>query len=148
MKRELQEKSETLLAVTQALNTFLETGDCGAASECLLAYALRQTQSEIGFLGVVLEGPVLRILAHHGSRRQPGLKQELFESKMKQQAERGYFELDRPENLLGSVISSGGKTVIANAVMTDPRAKGHLPGHPQVHSFLGVPIFKGEGVVG
>jgi signal transduction histidine kinase len=148
MKRELQEKSETLLAVTQALNTFLETGDCGAASECLLAYALRQTQSEIGFLGVVLEGPVLRILAHHGSRWQPGLKQELFESKMKQQAERGYFELDRPENLLGSVMSSGGKTVIANAVMTDPRAKGHLPGHPQVHSFLGVPIFKGEEVVG
>ncbi|HEX4543914.1 MAG TPA: PAS domain S-box protein, partial [Candidatus Acidoferrum sp.] len=63
---ELHEKSAVLTAVTQALTDFLDSGDWSAASQHLLTFAIQQTQSEYGFLGVILEGPVLRVLAHDG----------------------------------------------------------------------------------
>src|SRR5208282_4626596 len=93
IERELEEKSATLAAVTHALNVFLESGDWSRASQHLLSFALQQTQSEYGFLGVVLEGPVLRVLAHDGIRWDERLARELYESKMKQYANEGYFEL-------------------------------------------------------
>jgi len=63
---ELYEKSAVLTAVTQALTDFLDSGNWSAASQHLLTFAIQQTQSEYGFLGVILEGPVLRVLAHDG----------------------------------------------------------------------------------
>jgi PAS domain S-box-containing protein len=66
IEQELQEKTEVLTTVTHALNTFLDTGDWSQASRHLLSFAIRQTQSGMGFLGVVLDGPLLRILAHDG----------------------------------------------------------------------------------
>jgi|HubBroStandDraft_2_1064218.scaffolds.fasta_scaffold00467_5 hypothetical protein len=63
----LHEKIATLEVVTRTLNTFLESGNCIEASKDLLSFALRQTQSAFGFLGVVLEGPVLRVLVHESA---------------------------------------------------------------------------------
>ena len=147
IERELQEKSATLAAVTHALNVFLESGDWSKASQHLLSFAMQQTQSEYGFLGVVLEGPVLRVLAHDGIRWDERLAREPYESKMKQYANEGYFELVHEGNLLGDVISKG-RTVICNELSSDPRSKGVPAGHPPVHAFLGVPIFKGGDIVG
>ncbi|HYA62891.1 MAG TPA: PAS domain S-box protein [Candidatus Sulfotelmatobacter sp.] len=145
--RELSEKSSTLTAVTQALNTFLETGDCGAASRHLLARALKETQSEFGFLGVALEGPVLRVLAHEGIRRAREENDELYDAKLRQYATHGYFEVSHQENLLGEVMHKG-QTVVSNEFASDPRAGVLPPGHPRMQSFLGVPIFKGTAIVG
>jgi PAS domain S-box-containing protein len=147
IERELQEKSATLAAVTHALNVFLESGDWSTASQHLLSFALQQTQSECGFLGVVLEGPVLRVLAHDGIQWDERLSREPYESKMKQYANEGYFELVHEENLLGEVISKG-RTVVCNELSSNPRSKGVPAGHPPVHAFLGVPIFKGGDIVG
>jgi len=147
IERELQEKSATLAAVTQALNVFLETGDWSTASQHLLSFALRETQSEYGFLGVVLEGPVLRVLAHDGIQWDEGLSREPYESKKRQYVKEGYFEVPHGENLLGEVISKG-KTIVCNELSGDPRSRGVPAGHPPVHAFLGVPIFKGGDVVG
>jgi hypothetical protein len=66
IKDELHKKSAVLATVNHALNTFLDTGDWSAASRHLLSFALKETQSELGLLGAVLEGPVLRVLAHNG----------------------------------------------------------------------------------
>ncbi len=147
IERELEEKSATLAAVTHALNVFLESGDWSRASQHLLSFALQQTQSEYGFLGVVLEGPVLRVLAHDGFQWDERLARELYESKMKQYANEGYFELVHEENLLGEVINKG-KTIVCNELSGDPRSKGVPAGHPPVQAFLGVPIFKGGDIVG
>jgi PAS domain S-box-containing protein len=147
IERELQEKSATLTAVTQALNVFLDSGDWGAASQHLLSFALQQTQSEYGLMGVVLEGPVLRVLAHDGIRWDESLSREPYESKRKQYVKEGYFEVPHGKNLLGEVISKG-KTVVCNELSGDSRSKGVPPGHPPVHAFLGVPIFKGGDIVG
>lgn len=147
IERELKEKSSTLAAVTQALNVFLESGDWPAASKHLLAHALQQTRSECGFLGVVLDGPSLRVLAHEGVTWDPQRNRQLYDAKMSQLAAHGYFDLTHHENLFGEIIYKG-KTVISNQPAADPRSGGVPPGHPCVCSFLGVPIFKGSTVVG
>jgi len=147
IERELQEKSATLAAVTGSLNTFLESGDWGAASQQLLSFALQQTQSEYGFLGVVLEGPVLRVLAHDGVHWDKEDSRELYESKMKEYVNAGYFEIIHEQNLLGEVIRKG-RTIVCNEPSSEPSSKGVPVGHPVLHALLGVPIFKGEEIVG
>lgn len=147
LARELDEKSSTLATVTQALNTFLETGNWSGASKQLLSFVLQQTKSEHGFLGVVLDGPVLRILAHDGIVWDKVMNRELFEAKMRQFAESDFFELSHRDNLLGEIIFKG-KTMVSNHPSADPRAKGVPAGHPVMHSLLGVPIFKGSETVG
>jgi two-component system cell cycle sensor histidine kinase/response regulator CckA len=144
---ELREKTAVLSTVTQALNTFLDTGDWSAASQHLLAFALSQTQSQYGLLGVALEGNVLRVLAHDGMVWDMHLNRAMYEEKIHQHATQGYFEVAHFHNLLGEVITKG-ETVVANSPETDPRSGGLPAGHPPMYSFLGVPIFKGKETVG
>jgi two-component system, cell cycle sensor histidine kinase and response regulator CckA len=147
IEQELQEKTLVLTTVTQGLNTFLDTGDWSAASKHLLSFAIRQTQSLYGFLGVVLDGQVLRILAHDGVTWDAKFNRELYETKMRDHAANGYFEIMHVHNLLGEVILKG-QTVVANSPQNDQRSGGLPQGHPQMDSFLGVPIFKGKETVG
>src|SRR3984893_5007995 len=144
---ELYEKSAVLTAVTQALTDLLDSGNWSAASQHLLAFAIQQTQSEYGFLGVILEGPVLRILAHDGIVWDTELNRDLDKEKIKQHPTQGYFEVAYADNLLGEVISKG-DPVIANSAESGRRL-GALPaGNRPMHAFLGVPIFKGQQAVG
>jgi len=147
IEQELQEKTSMLTTVTQALNTFLDTGDWSAASKHLLTFAIQQTKSVYGFLGVVLDGQVLRILAHDGVSWDAKLNRELYETKMRDHAAHGYFEIKHVHNLLGEVVLKG-QTVVANSPHNDPRSGGLPEGHPRMDSFLGVPIFKGKETVG
>jgi CheY-like chemotaxis protein len=135
----------TLAAVTDALNSFLESGDWAAASMHLLSHALKQTRSELGFLAVVLDGPILRALAQEGVVWDPHVNLQLYDAKMSQQAAQGFFELAHHKNLFEELIKLG-KTVVSNKLGSDPRSGGVPPGHPALHSFLGVPIFKGSTV--
>ena len=144
---ELQEKTDVLSAVTLALNTYLEAGDWSAASHPLLSFAIQKTESVFGFLGVVLEGHVLRVLAHDGLVWDAKLNREMYEEKIHQHRTEGYFEVAHLHNLLGEIIASGA-SVVANSPGTDPRSGGVPPGHPSFTSFLGVPIFKGAETVG
>ena len=146
-EQELREKTATLAAVTQALTSFLDTGDWSRASQHLLQFALRQTQSEYGFLGVLVDGPVLRVLAHDGVVWDQTLGRDLYEEKMRQQSETGYFDVTHIHNLLGYVITQH-EPVIANSRASDPRSGALPPGHPPLDAFLGVPIFKGQEAVG
>lgn len=57
------------------------------------------------------------------------------------------FVFKKLNNLFGHVISSG-EAVIANDPAHDPRAHGTPPGHPKLESFLGIPIYYGEQLVG
>ncbi len=51
------------------------------------------------------------------------------------------------DTLFGLVIRQGA-AVISNAPASDPRRGGLPPGHPPLHSFLGVPCFAGGEMVG
>jgi len=147
IEKDLSEKTATLGAVTNALNAFLESGDYGAASKTILARALQLTNSKLGFLGVVLEEPVLRVLAYEGAVWDEKENRQLYDAKLSQLAAQGFFELSHEKNLFGQVMQKG-KTVISNGLATDSNAKGVPEGHPPLENFLGVPIFKGSAVVG
>ncbi len=144
---ELQQKTATLAAVTQALTTFLDSGNWSTASRHLLHLVMRETRSEFGFLGVTLEGDVLRVLAHDGVVWDQELNRSLYEEKMHQYAEQGHFEVSHFHNLLAHVISQK-EPIISNFPAQDPRSGGLPAGHPPIHSFFGVPVFKGDHAVG
>jgi PAS domain S-box-containing protein len=147
IERELSEKTVTLTAVTEALNSFLANGDWNAASKILLEHALTRTQSPCGFLGVALDGPKLRVLVHEGVVWDSVDNRTLYEAKMGLQAAQDYFDLEHHGNLFGEILLSG-KTIVANDLATDTREQGVPEGHPRLDSLLGVPILKGSTVVG
>jgi diguanylate cyclase (GGDEF)-like protein len=143
----LRTKTEQLSSVTDAMTNFLEKGNWREASATLLRAALAQTDSEYGFIGVVVEGPVLRILAHEGIVWNKNINREFYENAVRTYSEVGYLEFTNFENLFGRVITTG-KAVISNDPGSDPRSGGLPPGHPPLRSFLGVPILRGTEVVG
>ncbi len=143
----LRIKTEQLATVTDAMTAFLESGNFREASTQLLHGALRQTESEYGFVGVVVEGPVLRILAHEGIVWSATVNREFYENAVRTYQEVGYLEFTNFDNLFGRVITSG-KPVLSNDPSTDQRSGGLPQGHPPLHHFLGVPIHKGTDVVG
>ena len=143
----LQNKTELLSVVTRSLGAFLEHRDWKEAMGQLLGAALKVTQSGYGFVGVMVEGPVLRILAHKGVEWDTTLNRGFYEEALRTYETKGYLEFTSFDNLFGSVIRTG-QVVVANRPAADPRAKGRPAGHPPMHNFLGVPIFQAGAVVG
>ncbi|MEW6207339.1 MAG: PAS domain S-box protein [Acidobacteriota bacterium] len=143
----LRVKTEQLAAVSEAMAAFIASGDWRESSALILQNALRQTESEYGFVGVVVQGPVLRILAHEGTVWDENVNREFYEHAVRTYKEIGYLEFRNFDNLFGKVITTG-RVVISNDPATDIRSGGIPPGHPLLRHFLGVPILKGREVVG
>lgn len=143
---DLSEKTSTLTAVTTALNLYLEKGNYGAASKIILGRALELTNSKTGFLGVVLEESLLRVLAYEGVTWHSERNRQLYDAKLSQMAAQGFFELSHDQNLFGQVMVDG-KTVVMNYGAVDAGPKSMPGGHPGIESFMGVPIFKGTSIV-
>lgn len=57
------------------------------------------------------------------------------------------FIFDKLDSLFGRVITKQ-EVVISNNPKSDPRGSGFPPGHPDLSSFLGIPIFYGDKLVG
>ncbi|MGH9857636.1 MAG: GAF domain-containing protein, partial [Acidobacteriota bacterium] len=147
-EKNLQDKSAQLQSINQAMTVFLETNDWKAASELILRSALRETSSEYGFIGVVSNGPVLRILAHEGLIWDQQINREFYENALRTHEQKGYLEFTNLNNLFGAVITQG-TAVISNDPQNDTRAAHSLPaGHPPLNSFLGVPFYHGDQVIG
>ena len=143
----LEARTEQLQAISEAMTTYLDSGNWNEASAMLLRSALGQTESEYGFVGVVVEGPALRVLAHEGIVWDAVLNREFYENALRTYQELGYLEFTDFDNLFGKVITEG-KTLLTNEPAADPRSGGLPPGHPPMGHFLGVPIFRGSDVVG
>jgi PAS domain S-box-containing protein len=143
----LQAKTDQVQAVSDAMTKFLEEGDWRAASLRFLRAAMSLTGSEYGFVGVVADGPVLRILAHEGIVWDREVNREFYEQALRTYQAVGYLEFTNLDNLFGRVVTTG-TTILANAPQRDPRAKGLPAGHPPLDAFLGVPILHGTEVVG
>ncbi|WP_447974567.1 PAS domain S-box protein [Nitrospira sp. Kam-Ns4a] len=143
----LRTQTGQLELIAETMTKFLENGDWREASAALLRGALRQTESEYGFIGVVAEGPALRILAHEGLEWHPAVNREFYEQAVRTYEAQGYLEFTNLDTLFGRVITSGA-TVIANDPATDPRSGGLPPGHPPLRHFMGVPVVGGAGIVG
>lgn len=140
-------RTDQIAVVARALGTFLETSDWQQSSRQLLNAALEQTASEYGFIGVVVEGDVLRVLVHEGIQWDATTNREFFERTLRSYKEQGYIEFRNFNNLFGAVVRSG-QAVLSNDPANDPRSGGLPPGHPPLRAFLGVPILKSSKVVG
>lgn len=159
MELELQEKGSALLAVTQALNVYLDSGNWQLASRELLSFAIQHTGSEYGFLGVVLDHSRLRFLAHDGATWDATIDcshvrcpiQPTPENATTIENKESSFQ--KLHNLFAQVILSG-HTVIANDISSQasPRSEANSRTFPTRHapleSFLGMPVFKGSEVAG
>ncbi len=143
----LKDKTDQLEAITASMTAYLETGNWREASARILRSALQITESQYGFVGVVVEGPVLRILAHEGIVWDTTVNRALYEQALRTYQEVGYLEFPNFDNLFGRVITSG-QVVLANDPATHPHSGGVPPGHPPLRHFLGVPIRRGTEVVG
>ena len=143
----LRMKAGQLEAVVEAMECFLEDGNFREVSLRLLKSVMCQTESEYGFIGVVTQGPVLRILAHKGVVWGTTVNREFYENAMRTYGERGFLEFTNFNNLFGHVIT-GGSAVRSNNPGADSRSGGLPPGHPPLRAFLGVPILHGADVVG
>ncbi len=111
----------------------------------LLSEALSLSDSEYGFIGQVL----------YKSDGAPYLKtysitdiswdeetQELY-----QRTRNDGMEFHNLETLFGWALKTG-ELVISNDPASDPRSRGLPHGHPAMHSFMGVPLLKGDQLVG
>jgi two-component sensor histidine kinase len=146
-REQLRRHNEMLVAVSETQAAYLARGDWKAATARLLRFALEQSDSEYGFVGVVVGGPKLRILAHEGIVWDEVKGREFYEQAMENYREFGYFEFSNFDNLFGAAIRSG-EPVVSNDVSKDPRSTGLPDGHTPMTSFLGLPIRAGDRVIG
>jgi signal transduction histidine kinase/response regulator RpfG family c-di-GMP phosphodiesterase len=132
----LRVKTEQLQAITDAMVAYLQSGDECLPSNILLRNALQQTGSECGFVGLVTEGPALRILAQTGM----GWTADTGPNRR--------LEITNFNNLVGQIITSG-RAVVCNESGQDCFGNEGLPvGTVPLRQFLGVPIINGAQVVG
>lgn len=147
-EKELLTRTSQLIAINDAMTILLEHGSWQAACTLLLKHALRLTESEYGFIGVVMEGcSELRIFAHSGLDWDRNVNHEFYERALHFYDERGYLVFTNFDNLFGQVITTA-QVVISNNPSSDSRAGGLPLGHPPLHSFMGVPILRETEVVG
>ncbi|WP_374601625.1 PAS domain S-box protein [Niveibacterium sp.] len=140
----LRRSTAMLSAISAAQESFIRAPDAGRAFDGLLADVLHFADSEMGFIGEVVQreaGSVLRIHAvAHGEKNLDA--QAFYRAHAND-----LLEFHNPDTLIGAVLRSG-DTVIANDPPRDPRAGGLPPGHPPLTSFLGLPVRYGKHVVG
>jgi two-component system, cell cycle sensor histidine kinase and response regulator CckA len=129
IERELKERTELFSTLTQVLNSYLDVGDWTTAGRQLLAFAIEKTQSQQGFLGVVLDKQILRVLAYDGA---------LWDTKLN--------ESEPNQDLLSEIILRG-RAIVLDSSASDLHC-GAPVGHPSIRSLIGVPIFKSTEMAG
>jgi len=137
--------NEMLSAVRELLTGHLVQNGRKATFARLLQLVLEYAESNYGFMAEVLHDPA----------GQPYLRTHAITNIAWNDEMRAFFdkhhaqglEFRNLQTLFGAALTTG-KTVISNAPATDPRRGGLPPGHPPMNSFLGVPIWHGDEMVG
>lgn len=113
--------------------------------EHLLDDLLKLTDAPIGLIGEVFyeedNRPVLKTYALSN------IAWDEETNRLYEEYRRIGFEFRKLDNLFGAVVTDR-SVVVCNDPSTDPRSVGTPPGHPPIESFLGIPVFYGERLVG
>jgi len=156
LERKVQERSDALAsvrtqnnllqAVQRAQTRFISEGSPEKLFDDLLRDLLVVTNSEFGFIGEILfteDGePYLRDRAITDI----SWNEEARKIYQKFADEKG-LDFYNVRGLWGTVILTG-EPVISNDPANDPRSSAMPDGHPQLHSFLGVPFHMDGKVIG
>ncbi|MEB3289530.1 MAG: histidine kinase dimerization/phosphoacceptor domain -containing protein [Leptolyngbya sp.] len=155
---EAAQTNRLLDTICQAQSQFITTGNRLAIFEDLLTGLLELSNSEYGFIGEVLfrddgyadiQDVFLKI------RGVPYIKTHSITNvawneetqKFYEENYQSGMEFSNMNTLFGAVITTE-EPVIANHPSTDPRRGGTPDGHPPLHSFLGLPLFSGQEIIG
>lgn len=138
-------REELLNGIRAAQELFIGTTDVRAVFTELLDVVVRHTHSGFGFIAEVLKD----------GQDQPYLRSYALTDISWNDEIRQYMHSMRPmglefrnlKSLFGAALVTG-DVVIANDAKNDPRRGGLPPGHPPIHSFLGLPIYNGLEMVG
>ncbi len=139
------DKNRMLHAVSEAQADFIADADPHPTFDRLLGHLLEITDSQYGFIGEVFRdesnAPYLRPYAITDISWDDASRQ-LYRSYVS-----GGFEFRNLDTLFGRVMTSG-QPVLSNDPANDPRRGGLPPGHAPLNAFMGLPLFRGEQLVG
>ncbi|MBE0506850.1 MAG: response regulator [Marinospirillum sp.] len=140
-----ERQNQLLQAVWRANQTFMTTQDIRTTSDVLLQEVLNFTASQYGFIGEVL----------YDEQRNPYLKVFALTNIAWDEATLAFYQKHQVNGLefknLNTLFGYGllhQQTVIANQAASDPRARGTPPGHPPLSTFMGIPVFYADEMVG
>lgn len=134
-----------LESIREAQSKFIADRRDSNVFESLLSSALKLTASPHGFLGEVL----------HDERGHPYLRTHALTNLSWDEPTRRLYEQSLQsglvfrnlDTLFGRVLSTS-RPLISNSPATDDRRGGLPPGHPPIECFLGLPIVRGDQLVG
>lgn len=132
-------------SICRAQELLLNPTDCQSAYDTLLKSILSLTHSPMGFIGSVshdaMDGSFIKLLALSDEPRCPQ-GAALFK-----RIQREGMIFRRLDNLLGAAISER-QVVISQDLANDTRIRGFPKGHPSLSTYMGIPVFSGESVIG
>jgi|GEM_PF-3363113 len=141
-----QRKRQRQLEIIDNFQTqFIEQSDPFEMYEKLKDDLLSLTESDIGFIGETqnkADGSLFLKVYSISNIAWDEATNKLYDTYCKIG-----FEFSKLDNLFGRVVTQQ-KVILSNDPQNDPRASGFPPGHPKLHSFLGIPIFYGDQLVG
>lgn len=144
MQERLKQQRRLLDMLHRSTTSFVADGNIHKTMESMLDTLLELSGSEYGFVGeIIVENDTPYLKTHAISNIAWNQETRAFYD---DHYESG-FEFRNLDNLFGKVITSR-KTVISHDPENDPDAGGLPEGHPDLNSFLGVPIFYGDELVG
>ncbi|MBI4682792.1 MAG: PAS domain S-box protein [Nitrospirae bacterium] len=142
---ELKKTNDLHQVLTNVQSHYIKAENPKVLFETMLKGFLTLTESEYGFIGELLRGPDGR----------PFLSTFALTDVPRDKKSRRFYNMHTDtgmecrnfDNLFGPVVTEG-RPVISNDLKTDPRSKGLPEGHPPIHSFMGLPFYYGEELVG
>lgn len=142
---ELEKSYRLINIISEAQAQFITSSDNQGMFRDLLNRLLAYTDSEYGFIGEVFldaDGtPYLKTRFLTDIAWNPETR-SLYE-----EHEASGMEFHNLHTLFGAVITTG-ETMISNEPSADPRGNGLPEGHPPLNTFLGMPLYKGQEMVG
>ncbi|MDH3306657.1 MAG: PAS domain S-box protein [Acidimicrobiia bacterium] len=143
--QELAESNAMLDALSRIQNRFIAGGDAGELFDALLADLLAISESDYGFIAGVrydtAGSPFLRTFAMTNISWNEATRRMFAEL-----GPRG-MEFHNLDTLFGRPVTER-IPILSNDPNNDPRRAGRPEGHPPLDSFLGIPLLKGETVLG
>ncbi|MFH1117755.1 MAG: PAS domain S-box protein [Pseudomonadota bacterium] len=142
---EPERTTRLLKAMNAAQDRFISNGDPKDLFNGLLTALLSVTESEYGFIDEVHRSDDGTLYRHVRAITNIAWN-EATRARYERLSDEE-FKFHNLNTLTGAVVT-GGRPVISNDPADDPRSGGLPPGHPAIHSFLGLPLISGGTLVG
>lgn len=138
-------RAELLNGIRSAQEHFIGTTDVGPVFSEMLSFLVQHTHSSFGFISEVLKDEVGQPFLRSYSLTDIAWNEET-RNLMKSMGPMG-LEFRNLQTLFGAALLTG-EVVVANDAANDARSGGLPPGHPTIHTFLGLPVYNGLEMVG